>query len=371
MIMTPTIRSLLTATALLVSATAAFGQAQRDDAIIAPTLRPHVSVSSDVVRIGDVIDNAGPAAGTAIYRAPDLGTVGTLTTAQIIATLRSHQVIGVETGGLQSISVTRLSRSIESKEIEAQVAQALQHRNGLGDAANLTLTFDRDVQDIQLDPAFTGTLDQVATRFDARSGRFDVSFAVGNGVNAPAAKLRFTGTAVETVEVAVLARGVERNEVIKASDVIVERRPKAEVGQDGASRDRTVGMQSRRQLRAGQAVRNADLAKPDLVVRDQAVTLVFRSSGLYLTVRGKAQDSGTEGDVVNVMNLQSKRSVAGVVTGRGEVTVSAPSASPLPGERAPAPSPATADPAPQKISRANSPISIAANDRVPVSRKAE
>ena len=98
---------------------------------------------------------------------------------------------------------------------------------------------------------------------------------------------------------------------------------------------------------------------------------MFRSSGLYLTVRGKAQDSGTEGDVVNVMNLQSKRSVAGVVTGRGEVTVSAPSASPLPGERAPAPSPATADPAPQKISRANSPISIAANDRVPVSRKAE
>lgn len=374
--MTSTMRTLLIATALLATATsAALGQARRDDTIALPKLRANVSVSSEVVRIGDVIDNAGPAAGIAIYRAPDLGTVGTLTTAQIVATLRAHHVIGVETSGLQSISVTRLSRSIEGKEIEAQVAHALQHRNGLGDATNLTLTFDRDVQDTQLDAAYTGVLDPVSTRFDARSGRFDVTFAIGNDGTAPAAKLRFTGTAVETVEVAVLARGVERNEVLKASDILVERRPKAEVGNDGAIRDRTVGMQSRRPLRAGQAIRNADLAKPDLVVRDQAVTLVYRATGIQLTIRGKAQESGTEGDVVNVMNLQSKRSVAGVVTGRGEVTVSSPSASPLPGERAPAPSPATPDPAPsEKISRAPSPVApvaLAANDRVPVSRKAE
>ncbi|WP_430715167.1 flagellar basal body P-ring formation chaperone FlgA [Rhodopseudomonas boonkerdii] len=373
MIMTSATRSLFLATVLIASAaTAALGQVRRDDTIAVPTLRANVSISSDVVRIGDVIDNAGPAADIAIYRAPDLGTVGSLTTAQILATLRAHQVIGVDTGGLQSISVTRLSRSIESREIETQVARALQHRHGLGDAANLTLTFDRDVQDTQLDPAYTGTLDPVSARFDARNGRFDVTFAVGSDGSAPAAKLRFTGTAVETVEVAVLARGVERNEVLKSSDVIVERRPKAEVGNDGAGRDRAVGMQSRRQLRAGQAIRNADLAKPDLVVRDQAVTLVYRASGIYLTIRGKAMEAGTEGDVVNVMNLQSKRSVAGVVTGRGEVTVSAPSASPLPGERAPAPAPATADPAPsEKISRASSPVALAANDRVPVSRKAE
>ena len=64
-----------------------------------------------------------------------------------------------------------------------------------------------------------------------------------------------------------LARGVERNEVIKSSDVVVERRPKAEVGNDVAPRDRAVGMQARKQLRAGQALKTADLAKPDLVQR--------------------------------------------------------------------------------------------------------
>jgi len=48
---------------------------------------------------------------------------------------------------------------------------------------------------------------------------------------------------------------------------VSERRPKAEVGGDAATRDRAVGMQMRKQLRAGQALRIADLAKPDMVQR--------------------------------------------------------------------------------------------------------
>ena len=100
------------------------------------------------------------------------------------------------------------------------------------------------MQSLQLDAANTGALQPVATRFDARSGRFDVTFAIGSDSQRAATKLRFTGTAVETVEAAVLARGVERNEVLKSSDVIIERRPKAEVGNDVASRDRAVGMQA-------------------------------------------------------------------------------------------------------------------------------
>ena len=119
-----------------------------------------------------------------------------------------------------------------------------------------------------------------------------------------------------------LARNVERNDVLKSSDVMVERRPKAEVGADAAARDRAVGMQARRQLRAGQAMRTADLAKPDLVQRDQNVTLIYEAPGIYLTMRGKALDNGTEGDVVNVMNLQSKRTLSGIVIGRGQVSIS-------------------------------------------------
>jgi flagellar basal body P-ring formation protein FlgA len=357
-----TVRSLLLATALLAASVApSLGQSRVD--IAAPVLRANVNVASDVVRIGDVVDNAGNAAQIAIYRAPDLGTTGSLPTAQVLAALRTHQVIGVDTRDLKSISVTRLARTLDARDIELQVARALERRNGLGDAANLSLTFDRDVQTLQLDASNTGNLQPAAVRYEPRSGRFDVSFEIANDANSAPTRLRFTGTAVETVEAAVLARGVERNEVLKSSDVMIERRPRAEVGNDAAGRDNAVGMQARRQLRAGQALRVTDLAKPDLVTRDQNVTLIYESSGLYLTIRGKALEGGTEGDVVNVLNLQSKRTVSGVVVGRGQVSVaiSTPRLAPA----------ADASTTTGANETAAAPVSVAANNTAPGPRKAE
>ena len=295
--------------------------ASRRRVIPIAVLRANVTVTSDLVRIGDVIDNAGTAAQIAIYRAPDLGTTGSLPTAQVIAALQAHQVIGVDTRDIKAITVTRLSRTLEGKDIALQVARALEHRGGLGDAANLSLTFDRDVQDMQLDASSTGALQPVSARYEPRNGRFDVSFEIGNEANTAPTKLRFTGSAIETVEAAVLTRNVERNEVLKSSDIVTERRPKLEVGGDAAARDRAVGMQMRRQLRVGQAIRTADLSKPDLVQRDQNVTLIYQTAGLYLTVGGKAMEGGTEGDVVTVLNLQSKRTVSGTVVGRNQVAI--------------------------------------------------
>src|SRR6266851_8639689 len=346
-----TIRSLLLATALLgVASTAALAQV-RDDVIAAPVLRANVTVSSDLVRIGDVIDNAGASARIAIYRAPDLGTTGSLPTAQVIAALRAHQVIGVDTRDISAISVTRLARTLEGRDIELQVARALEHRGGLGDAANLSLTFDREVQDLKLEASNSGAMQVSSSRFEPRNNRFDVSFEIAGDSGSAPTRLRFTGTAVETVEAAVLARGVERNEVLKSSDVVVERRPRAEVGGDIAGRDRAVGMQARKQLRAGQPLKLADLAKPDLVQRDQSVTLIYESVGLYLTIRGKALEGGTEGDVVSVLNLQSKRTVSGVVVGRGQVSISVPT------PRLPAAAETTSSLAPRETA---APVAVAA-----------
>jgi flagella basal body P-ring formation protein FlgA len=335
-----TIRPVLLATALLAAATAtALAQVRdqiRDDVIAAPVLRANVAVAGNVVRIGDVIDNAGAAAKIAIYRAPDLGTTGSLPTAQVIATLRAHQVIGVDTRDINEISVTRLARTLAAGDLEFEVARALEHKNGLGDAANLAMTFDRDVQDLRLDPSNTGALRPTSVRLEPRNNRFDVTFEIANEDVPTPTRLRFTGSVIETVATAVPTRNVERGEVLKLSDVAIERRPKAEAGSDLATRDRAVGMQARKQLRAGQPLKTADFGKPDLVQRDQSVTLVYETAGLSLTIRGKAMETGAEGDVVNVLNLQSKRTVSGVVIARGQVSATGP--------RAPAVAEATSPP---------------------------
>lgn len=313
------LRALLIATALFGSFASALAE-PLDDGIKEPVLHATVTVSSDVVRIGDLIDNAGSAAKIAVYRAPDLGTTGSLPTAQVLSALRAHQVIGINTKDIKEVAVTRLARSIAAEDIRSAVAKALEHRGGLGDADNLSLAFDRDLQNLHLEASNTGAIEPTSVRVDPRSGRFDVTFEIASGSNVPT-KLRYTGSAIETVQAAVLTRDVERTEVLKSSDIVVERRPRAEVGTDAAVRDQAVGMQMRHPMRAGRAIRVADLVRPDLVQRDQAVTIIYQTAGIYLTTRGKVLDSGTEGDVVSVLNAQSNRTITGVVSGRGQVTI--------------------------------------------------
>jgi flagellar basal body P-ring formation protein FlgA len=314
-------RSILLIVLLVAALSAAYAQ-DKDDAIAAPVLRAQVTVDGDIVRIGDMVENAGIAAQIAIYRSPDLGTTGTLPAAQVVNALQAHQVIGVDTRDIKWVTVTRLARTIDAREIEAQVAHAIEHRSGLGDAANLNLTFDREVQDVRLESWNNGPLQPVSARYEPRNGRFEVTFEITNDVNGARTRLRFAGVVVDMLDAAVLTRNVDRGDVLKASDIAIERRPKSEVGADAATRGHSVGMQMRRSLRAGQALHTADVGKPDLVQKDDNVTLIYEAAGIYLTARGKAIDNGTDGDTVTVLNLQSKRTITGTVVGRDQVAIS-------------------------------------------------
>ena len=72
-------------------------------------------------------------------------------------------------------------------------------------------------------------------------------------------------------------------------------------------------------------LRQTDLAKPEVVARNDNVTITFQVPGITLTVRGKALEGGSLGDTVNVLNVQSKRSIQATVAGPGHVIVAATS----------------------------------------------
>jgi len=48
--------------------------------------------------------------------------------------------------------------------------------------------------------------------------------------------------------------------------------------------------------------------------------------GIMLTILGKASEPGALGDVINVVNVQSKHTIQATVIGPGRVSVNAPTA---------------------------------------------
>jgi flagellar basal body P-ring formation protein FlgA len=285
-----------------------------------PALRGNVTVTSDIVRIGDLVQNAGPVADIAIFRAPDLGTSGAVSTASIIAAIRPHQLIDIDTRGLAEVVVSRAGRAITPKEISASIAQALSRQYALADSRHISLNFDLPVHTLQVEASASGELQVVALDYDPHSGRFEATLALPTSALLQRQPPRFTGTAIETVDAVTVNRPVDRGEVLQADDLTVLQRPKAQAG-GLADMNAAVGQEVRRAMRPGQPIYVADLMKPEVVHRSDTVTLVYQVPGLTLTLRGKAQDPGAVGDTIGVLNDQTKRVVQGVVTGPGQVMV--------------------------------------------------
>jgi flagella basal body P-ring formation protein FlgA len=282
-----------------------------------PKLRHEATVTSDVVRIGDLIDGAGVTAGIAIFRAPDIGETGSVPGYRVLDAARAHGLAGVDPQGNTEVVVTRAGRVLGAADIGAAIARVLAARSGVADAHSLTVSFDRDPQPLHVETA--ADLRAAYAYYSARTGRFDIELPDDT---AQRANLRYSGYAIETVPVAVPVRTLTRGETIRAADVTIERRPKADFHDGVLAATEVAGMAVRRQVRAGQPLQLSDLMRPQVVQRNEAVTLVYDVPGLVLTMRGKALDAGAEGDLVNVLNIQSKRTVQGTVAGPARVVVS-------------------------------------------------
>jgi flagellar basal body P-ring formation protein FlgA len=309
---------------LVVVALAAFGGPALAQTLAAieparPKLKADAVVDGDIVRVGDLVANAGIIADVPIFRAPDLGGTGTVPAEAVVEAVRSHALVGLDTGGLSEVTVTRASRTIPAEDVERCIARALSARFALGNAKDIALNYDSELRALQVVPAAKGEPRVSRITYDAYNGRFYAVVELPGGAHAP---LRLSGRAVVTAEVAVLANPVARGAVIKDSDVQFERRPRAETGNDAATdRAQVVGLAARSALEAGRPLRIAQLMKPEAVQRNEQVTLIYEVPGIVLTVRGKAAEGGAEGDTISVLNEQSKRTVQGLIVGPGRVVV--------------------------------------------------
>jgi flagella basal body P-ring formation protein FlgA len=287
-----------------------------------PTLKAEATITGDIVRVGDLIENAGAAADVAIFRAPDLGQTGTVPADRVLEAVLPHQIFGLDTRGIAEVVVTRASRLITAKDIEARIVRALAGQSGLPDAKNLSVMFDNEIRPLQVEVAATADLRIARLTYEPRSGRFDVAFDLPGSSIARRLPLRFTGAIAETFETLVPARQIAQGEVVKESDFTVVRRPKSEFAANViVSIEQAVGLSSKRALRVGQLLRQGDLAKPELVARNEAVTISYAVPGIVVSIRGQALEPGTMGDVINVLNVQAKKTIQATVTGPGRVSV--------------------------------------------------
>ncbi|PLX37240.1 MAG: flagella basal body P-ring formation protein FlgA [Hyphomicrobiales bacterium] len=285
-----------------------------------PTLRPAVTVRGDVVTIGDFFTNPGRLADTPLFRPPDLGEVGTVDAWSVLDAAHAAGLANGTTGGVREVVVTRASIAVTPDQITALISRAIGDRLAIKAPNTVSVTYTRlpelvDADAGAVDPVRLSSLDWSRT-----SGRFNGVVIIDRGSHER--RFSVSGTALEMVDVVVPQRSLAKDAVISRGDLEIIRLARGQVDERNAmTLEEVIGMAPRRSLRPGQPIGKSDLAQPLLVRRGEAVTVVYQVPGLTLTARGQALESGAEGDMVNVLNSQSRRIVRGSVIARGKVQI--------------------------------------------------
>jgi flagella basal body P-ring formation protein FlgA len=124
----------------------------------------------------------------------------------------------------------------------------------------------------------------------------------------------------EGVRIVMPVHDIARGDVIADSDLTYGTAEQgAMFGNVVTSMNQLDGMQTRRVLRAGEAVRADDVRKPVLVTKGSTVTMTFSAPGVQLSATGKAMSEGGLGETVVVLNPVSYRQVSATVIGAGQV----------------------------------------------------
>lgn len=82
-----------------------------------------------------------------------------------------------------------------------------------------------------------------------------------------------------------------------------------------------IGLTPKRLIAPNQFIKTSQLQKKKDVEKGQTIQVHYKSGNLNITSPGKSLDHGTLGDMVRVMNPQSKKIIEGFVTGTGEVSL--------------------------------------------------
>lgn len=282
-----------------------------------PRLVGTVTVTGEIVRLGDIFENTGPKAETPIAYAPAPGRRATLDANWLAETARQNDLTWKPRTPAEQVTVVRASQTIGADAILAELTGALRNYSG-DNELKIDLDNRTPMLHVALDAAPTLSIRNL--RINEATGRFTA--AVMAPADRPTVELPITGRAVRVTEVPVLTRRFDRGDVIRLGDVVTAKVAMNLVGRDTMTDAKEmIGLEATHPLAAGTPIRNQDVRPQVLVPRNSLVTIVLHQGGMELSVQGKALDEGGRGDVVRVMNTKSKRVLEGQVDGPGTVVL--------------------------------------------------
>jgi flagella basal body P-ring formation protein FlgA len=299
------------------------GLALTGAAVAAPSLRSDITVTGDVVTIGDMFDNAGELADAAIFRAPAPGTTGVVPLAVVTNAAQLAGLNDFDAAGLTSVRVVRASTTIDATALDALITAKLTQQGALTPGVTADVQFDQpDVTFAAAAVANPATLSVL--RYSQGAPAFAARFVIA-GIDEP---IDLTGTITLMTAVPRLLNNLTAGTILDPSDFDSITVPLSMAQGGGfADLDQLVGKQLLRQSHSGVVLKPEDVGEPTVVLRSAMVTALLKVGPMTLTVKVQAMANASAGQPVEVMNTLTKKILHGTAQSDGTVTIDATNAS--------------------------------------------
>lgn len=304
-------RNTILALTALTGVVLAAPQALAGDPVV---LRETLSAEGPHVTLGDLFDIADARADVVVVRSPEPGSRTSLDVNYVRNVAAEHDLDWANAAGVRRLTVSRASRTVGADMLSDMLEGELFAQEGRVHEVQLANT----AMNLHAPVDSTGGPQIASLNFDPRSGMLAAEIRPYDG----AQPVRVTGRAFATVEVPVLARTIPAGTEISGNDIewVSHRsdrlRPDAVLDPEAI-----IGHEARRALRPGEPLRSYDLQRPLMVERGELVTLLFEAPGIQLSVRARAMEDASDGELARFVNLQSNRTVEALVDGPGRARV--------------------------------------------------
>lgn len=272
-----------------------------------------VTVTGENITLGDVFDGIDRNANFILAPAPKPDTTLTWDAHTLNRVAKAFD-LPWRAAATDQIHIRRLASLVSEDMVENAIASALREEGLNG---SFDLDFVGSSPEIILPHEIEPAVTVESSSYNASRQTFSAKLRTPDG------KLRqFSGVVHPLVSIPVLKTPVARGDII-SRNMVSEMNVRSDYINDTiiVRADDLIGMTPRRILRANAAIDISELDKPVMVKRGDLVTMQLESGPISITAIAKAMESGTKGDIIRLMNVDSKRTLEAQVTGIREAKV--------------------------------------------------
>ena len=287
---------------------------------LAATLRHHTIIRDDVVRLGDIFQDAGKHANRVVLQAPEPGKRITLNVQWLYNASRSYDVKWKPLSTLDQAVLERSTILISTEQIREVIDAEI--RNKLAKSYKFEIDLDNRLLQMHLPGEAIPSVKIKRLQLDPQTRRFSAMLTSGEGRTQLKRHINATGRYHRLIDIPVLVRRMRSGETIGQRDIrqITVRADKIDMNALHNAED-LIGMSPLRTISADRAIKRNDIRMPILVPKGSIVTMVFQTNRMTLTAQGKALQDGSKGDTIRVLNAKTHKTIDGTVVNSGTVNV--------------------------------------------------